>query len=807
MGRHPYKIVGRDTERKDILDAIVENRYRAILVLGNQGMGKSRLLASIEDVEEHSGIKILTVQVDVDRSDTIDTICESLLSGALQANKIASPWLASTPLGTKKWEGIFQFFEAAVDVKEKFEIGFGLGTLVSLLKALTTKKEASAQEKLLELVAKIASPTGVRLVLIFDSTAEAMEGQHASWLDFVKKLPGRVTCVFANRPAGSLDTIEFTNSRSVLVYPAPNGLQPLADSAVDEIVDQAILNDKKPGQNSLGLSEKEVELKAALRLYEGWPYVIISALEMVTDPWNPLPISELPPDPAGVSESLWRQICKHGEDAIKLMIAYHVLSRPASVHAASATAGLSYEACNMLLNQRFLSGLLPCLSHGETQQNGRRIFHSMLTEEIDRQIPEGEQRRYRERALAYYEEIVKNCHESIPDVDAILGLLLQSTRTESIRVAVVRFVNVCIPQLERAGAFEVIDATTEFFLKASSDKCVHAALYGNLAFIRQVKGDLVGADELLRKALSIDEALGNKHGIAASCGNLAQIRQIQGNLVSAEQLIHKALELGEELGDKQGIATSYTSLGLIRRVQGDLAAAEECFRKALALGEELGDKKSMALGYGNLGLIRQIRGDLVGAEQLIHKALKLGEELGDKQGMARGYGNLGLIRQVQGDLVGAEQFIRMALKLDEELGDKQGMVRVYGSLGLIRQAQSDLAGAEELVGKALILSGELRDKEAIATCYSHLGLIRKHKGDFAGAREFHFKALKLSEELGDKQGVAIEYGSLGVLSHMQGKVEEACQLFRQALALFGEVGAKPQIAQTQAMIDQYCSEC
>jgi tetratricopeptide (TPR) repeat protein len=56
------------------------------------------------------------------------------------------------------------------------------------------------------------------------------------------------------------------------------------------------------------------------------------------------------------------------------------------------------------------------------------------------------------------------------------------------------------------------------------------------------------AEELYRKALAIDEKLGNLEGIANAYLNLGNILEIRGDVPGAEQMYKTALELAGRLG-------------------------------------------------------------------------------------------------------------------------------------------------------------------------------------------------------------------------------------------------------------------
>jgi tetratricopeptide (TPR) repeat protein len=237
---------------------------------------------------------------------------------------------------------------------------------------------------------------------------------------------------------------------------------------------------------------------------------------------------------------------------------------------------------------------------------------------------------------------------------------------------------------------------------------------GELAFLYGFVGDLDRAEEMYRKGLALDEALGRKAGMASDYGNLGILYRTRGDLDRAEEMYRKSLALDEELGRKEGMANAYGNLGNLYLTRGDLDRAEEMYRKGLALDEELGRKKGMANAYGNLGVLYADRGDLDRAEEMYRKGLALDEALGRKEGMATNYGNLGILYRIRGDLDRAEEMYRKSLALDEELGRKEGMANAYGNLGILYRNRGEVNQAETFLERSLALFREIGAKDRIA---------------------------------------------------------------------------------------------
>jgi len=221
-----------------------------------------------------------------------------------------------------------------------------------------------------------------------------------------------------------------------------------------------------------------------------------------------------------------------------------------------------------------------------------------------------------------------------------------------------------------------------------------------------------------------------------------------GELDKAEQMLNKALQINEKLGRLEGMATDYGNLGIIYLTKGELNKAEEMQNKALDIYEKLSRLEGIARQYGNLGVIYQTKDELDKAEQMHNKALEIAEKLGLIAGTAGQYLNLGVIYRTRGELDKAEQMINKAVELNKKLGRLEGIAIDYGNLGMIYKDRGELDRAEEIFQEGLKIDEKLGRLEGIASKYSNLGSIYKMRGDSKKARQFWEKARNLYKKIG-----------------------------------------------------------
>ena len=71
---------------------------------------------------------------------------------------------------------------------------------------------------------------------------------------------------------------------------------------------------------------------------------------------------------------------------------------------------------------------------------------------------------------------------------------------------------------------------------------------GNLGLIAQTRGDLDGAERLLRESLEIEKKLGRLEGQASELGNLGAIAEARGHLAEARRLWTQSGDLFARIG-------------------------------------------------------------------------------------------------------------------------------------------------------------------------------------------------------------------------------------------------------------------
>jgi tetratricopeptide (TPR) repeat protein len=211
----------------------------------------------------------------------------------------------------------------------------------------------------------------------------------------------------------------------------------------------------------------------------------------------------------------------------------------------------------------------------------------------------------------------------------------------------------------------------------------------------------------------LDEAPEHSRFRARALTQLAEVRQMEGDYVGAFALVDEALELWRELGEEHGLATALRARGRTSTFTGDMARADADCGEALAVYRRIGDRRGEAWALGNLATISFFRGDTALAEERCLAASQMFEELGDWGGRSFACALLAWVRFMQSRLDEAESLALELLPETEARGDRYVSGLLEMLLGAITLWRGDVTTALERARSAVRRFHTLGDPWAI----------------------------------------------------------------------------------------------
>jgi tetratricopeptide (TPR) repeat protein len=302
--------------------------------------------------------------------------------------------------------------------------------------------------------------------------------------------------------------------------------------------------------------------------------------------------------------------------------------------------------------------------------------------------------------------------------------------------------------------------------------------------------------------------LKNKGGAAHNL--IGRLYRDAGNLDESMRHFGTGLALFEAAEDQRGIASSYDDIGYTHWRRGAFETAERFLQDGLDRREALGDRHSIALSLNNIALVYQDTGQYKLAREALGRALALRGETGDKAGMVFTLNNLGTLHQ---DLEEHDQSIglwRQALELAREIGDRRRQALIMLNIGEGKYRLGETEESIRILSEVEDLCVELGDRFLLAETRRGLGKAYFNHGDVPRAETYLERALELFEQVKSKLHTAIAQRSLAEVLRAYGRTDDkgrrAESLFREALTAFEHLGAEIEIARTGRELAEFLLE-
>ena len=113
------------------------------------------------------------------------------------------------------------------------------------------------------------------------------------------------------------------------------------------------------------------------------------------------------------------------------------------------------------------------------------------------------------------------------------------------------------------------------------------ALLNNLAVVVKYLGQYERAISLLEETYKLQEAVGNKQGMAGALANIGNIAILQQNFAYATQLYQRSVALRRQLNDQVGLVNVLTGLGHLAIAQGKYEQGVQLYAAFQAIGKNL----------------------------------------------------------------------------------------------------------------------------------------------------------------------------------------------------------------------------
>ncbi|TET44367.1 tetratricopeptide repeat protein, partial [candidate division TA06 bacterium] len=312
----------------------------------------------------------------------------------------------------------------------------------------------------------------------------------------------------------------------------------------------------------------------------------------------------------------------------------------------------------------------------------------------------------------------------------------------------------------------------------------------SIGSVHMNRGDYDEALECYKKSLKIREEIGEKRGAALSLRSIGIVHVNRGDYAEALDYYKRSLNIQKEIGNKRDVGSSLNSIGNVFADQGKYAKALEYYEDTLAIRREIGDRSGIAGTLFNIGRIHSDRGNYGKALKCLGEALKIQREIGNRRHVAMSLNSIGIIHWNHGDYDDALRCYEKALKIQREIGDTPGSTLSLHNIGIIHANRGNYGKALKCYEEALNIQREIGGKRGMAQTLHSIGVVHWSRGDYEQALKCHEESLSTKREIGDRRGVAVSLISIGNIHVNRGDYTEALKCYEEALNIQREIGDK-----------------
>jgi DNA-binding SARP family transcriptional activator len=708
---HP-PLVGRQDERTRLLTLLDQAQTGCgtlALVLGEAGIGKSRLLAELASAAEWRGWQVVRGNADATHTHNplIDALEQAL--GGPRAHQLAH--LVPTPLlsiASRVLPTLAPLATPGTDQIGVAELSAAISAVLTGLcqivpHLLLLDDLHWAADDLWALLAQLHTHlTDQRLLVVITGRSEELQAQTA-WTQ-----------------------ISAWDTAGVPVLP----LMGLTEAELAELMRR--ITQRMP---------TTAELKQLQAASNGNPLIALTLLQ--GDPLHPAP-------PAPLHDLMLRRV--------DLLAPAH---RRAITAAAILGSTLAYAQWEALLA---LAGLppaeLPTLAGHLEQRSllipeaqGYRFSHDTLRSAIYQQIAPAERQIWHQHALD------------------VLQRLAPAQAAAQLYHAEGAHNTAAIARTARAAGEQALQqiapsSAAHYFSIALAALTTNAVLERYHTLLGRVRANQLCADTAAQER-DLDEL----HILAPHLDDSARLtilrQQIEltwtlGQLEQGEALAQQAIQLAEQHQDVAHAAAFFELLGRIMRHRGAFDQAEQAFRRAQTLYAQTNAPLGTTIITDLLGGVAWSRGDYVQAAALHQAAADQFHTLGATFHEARALNKLGSAYWGMGDFLAARATHQRSLAVCRANGDRLGMSDNLDNLGGVAWVLGDYPTAITFYEQALTLRRAAHNAWGIAISLGNLGSAYRLLGDQTAALEQYAQALIVNQAMGRRPGEAYVHHGRGL---------------------------------------------
>jgi len=268
---------------------------------------------------------------------------------------------------------------------------------------------------------------------------------------------------------------------------------------------------------------------------------------------------------------------------------------------------------------------------------------------------------------------------------------------------------------------------------------------------------------------------------------LVEVLGAQARYAEGVEACAKLRQLAESLEDPIAQAHSWNDLAFLQERRGQNRASVESAVRAEALAREAGEggrkERVRALHLKGWACYRLC--DAPSVLALANESLKLCSRFGDRRGMATSYKLKGVAHLQLGHFQKADSYFKKGKQHYLKFSDRRNIAAMWSNLGESARLRGDFQAAVRLYEKALAMARQIGHRGSESIYLTNLSGARLGLGQFAQAEADLGSAIRLHTDP-NSCSLSETYAFLSEALLGQGKLQEALTAVQRALALARE---------------------
>lgn len=229
-------------------------------------------------------------------------------------------------------------------------------------------------------------------------------------------------------------------------------------------------------------------------------------------------------------------------------------------------------------------------------------------------------------------------------------------------------------------------------------------------------------------------------------GTRGQIYLKQGDIAKAQTDLDEALEILQTHNKEQELIGVWNGKGILELNMAAWENASESFTNCLQLCKKLENLQGQGAALSNLAFTNIEAGKFDLALKYIQGATPIFEKIGDQKAQILGKYNLSEIHYQKGEFPEGQKIAEEAFQISEDLEDPLLLSKTSFVLGSLDKVQGNFGPAEKRLERAIQQAEEAQDYRMLAQALTRKGELYTTLGMYPQAQDLIKKALEISKE-------------------------------------------------------------